>query len=117
MSELICGRNCFDCLYDDCIVDDVSSDEILEINERNLKPERARQREYDRRYLNSPKGNISRRKYNKSDKKKEADKRYRQSESGRLSTHRYNISEAKKEANRRYYQKKKMEREEVVKCS
>ena len=70
----MCNRDCFNCTYDDCIVDNVTGEEILAGNKRD------RFAEYDRKYGDKKK--IA--DYEKSDRGKERHKRYISSEKGKI---------------------------------
>ena len=123
----MCDRNCFNCVYEDCIVDDVTKEEEDEQKRFDdfIRHKNGTASKY--KYNNSEKGKARYKKYWQSEKGKEAQKRYAQSEKGREAQKRYAQSEKGKannkrkqekriangknaEACRRYYLKKKAEK-------
>ena len=97
----MCDRNCFNCVYEDCIVDDVTKEEEDE------------QKRFDD-FIRHKNGTASRYKYEHSEKRKVTRKRYWQSEKGKASAKRSRdkrIASGKNaEACKRYYLKKKAEK-------
>ena len=91
----MCDRNCFNCVYEDCIVDDVTKEEDAE--QKLLD-------DYARRQLNGYKNTF---RYNHSEKRQKAQKRYNHSEKGRQARARYAQSEKGREAQKRYAQSEK----------
>ena len=110
----MCDRNCFNCVYEDCIVDDITKEEENEqkrfddfIRHKNGTASRYK-------YEHSEKRKVTRKRYWQSEKGKEAQKRYAQSEKGKANAKRSRdkrIASGKNaEACRRYYLKKKAEK-------
>ena len=89
----MCNRDCFNCPYDDCICDTMTSDEI------------AVQDRYDKgiRRMNAiDNGTIKFYKYNHSSKGKARSDRYLKSPKGKATAKRYNASEKGKARQREY---------------
>ena len=123
----MCDRNCFNCVYEDCIVDDVTKEEEDEQKrfDDSIRHKNGTASRY--KYEHSEKRKVTRKRYRQSEKGKEAQKRYAQSEKGREAQKRYAQSEKGKakakrsrdkriasgknaEACKRYYLKKKAEK-------
>lgn len=98
----VCNHDCLNCLHADCIDDDITQQEISDIedNDKAIRYDEA----YDRARL---KGNVKVFLYVHSDKKKEAYKRYMQSEKGKARTYRFNHSEKGKGTRKRYLESEK----------
>ena len=90
----MCDRNCFNCVYEDCIVDDVTKEEDAE--QKLLD-------DYARRQLNGYKNAF---RYNHSEKRQKAQKRYNHSEKGRQARARYEHSEKGRANNKRKQEKR-----------
>ena len=110
----MCDRNCFNCVYEDCIVDDVTKEEEDEQKRFDdfIRHKNGTASKY--KYNNSEKGKARYKKYWQSEKGKEAQKRYAQSEKGKAKAKRSRdkrIASGKNaEACKRYYLKKKAEK-------
>lgn len=103
---MTCNRDCFNCPFADCIVDEVTAEERLLSDRRDLSAINDRHWSVIRakRYEISDKGKERMRRYNASTKGRARDKKYRQSDKGR---------KANSEACKRYYLKRKAERGNV----
>ena len=102
----MCDRNCFNCVYEDCIVDDVTKEEEDEQKRFDafIRHKNGTASKY--KYNNSEKGKARYKKYWQSEKGKEAKKRYAQSEKGREAQKRYAQSEKGRANNKRKQEKR-----------
>lgn len=113
----MCNRNCFECTYEDCIIDDVTEEEKAE---QKLLDDYARgnkayyNKDAQKRYRQTDKGKATQKRYNHSDKGKQAREKYCKSEKGKANNKRKQekrIANGKNaEACKRYYLKKKAEK-------
>lgn len=95
----MCNHDCFNCVYEDCICNDITLDEFNEINKRN-STDANYSREYKRvkKYFESDKGRKYLQNYRKSEKYREYQRKYNQTEKRKA---------YKKEYNRLYALKRK----------
>lgn len=102
-----CNKDCFNCIYDDCIYDGNfdTYDESIEIDRQILK-ERGQSTKFIN-YNTSEKGKARRKAFNASSKGKACMKRYNNSEKGKARDKRYRESEKGKETKRKYRQTEK----------
>lgn len=97
----MCNRDCFNCTYDDCIVDNVTGEEIISGNKRD------RFAEYDRKYGEKK----ARADYERSERGKKRHERYISSDKGKemlkRKTEKYILSGKNAENCSNYYYRKK----------
>ena len=113
----ICNMDCENCVYSDCINEDLTQEERMLQNQQDTEIRKSRK--YGRslvvwNYQHSEKGKEAARRYAQSEKGKENQKRYLQSEKGKAKSRRKtqrDIESGKNAAKcRAYYQRKKAER-------
>lgn len=107
--KTLCNRDCFNCVYEDCILDEDTSESVdidnairSELFKNNNDPKR--------KYNHSIKGKECIKRYLKSPKGKEAQKRYNQSEKGKASRRKAQNTDAARKSKREYYYRKKAEK-------
>ena len=107
--ETLCNRDCFNCIYEDCILDGDTSestyiDKIVrsELVANNNGP--------GSKYNHSKKGKERIKKYLKSEKGKKAQRRYNQSEKGKASRRKAQNTDSVRKSKREYYYRKKAEK-------
>ena len=103
----VCNRDCFNCIYEDCICDEFSDDLALDYGlDRECHINNAPADIAQRKYRKTEKGKQSVYKYNHSVKHKEVMRKYNKSEKGKARFKRFEQTEARK-AYRREWQRRK----------
>lgn len=107
--KTLCNRDCFNCVYEDCILDEDTS-ESTDIDNAIRSELCEKKDDSQSKYNHSAKGKESRKRYLQSEKGKEAQKRYNQSEKGKESRRKAQNTDAARKSKREYYYRKKAEK-------
>lgn len=115
----MCNHDCFNCIYSDCIVDDMVDDigfdyelDMYAVRSTNITPQKVAQQ----KYRQSEKGKRAVYKYNHSESAKLVRERYLNTDKSKQRLKRFESSEKRKSYRRKWQRMKRLKEKEAMLC-